>query len=413
MRKVFISYARANKPDIDQLVKHLGMLSYETWVDSSLRGGQDWWDEILQRIADCDVFMPIISNEALISTACRREFDWAEALSKPVLPVAVEPPPQALPGRFSIRQIVDYSEPGQRDRAAVILSGGLAIMPSAPPLPEPLPPPPAAPLSYLTGLVDLVSDPDALDHEQQRQILIKLEPALRSVDPEERRGGRAVLERFSSRDDLFLDVGQSIDRLRLLKHQQGRVDRDARKDDPGSDDADDQLQASGEEQPVPSSTVSQGALRPPVTPAATQRPKPVSETKPETACESKPETSPAPKPGRPPKAGLIAAIGLGLGAIILFISYNSYYVLKWPALLLLLIGLVSIVVWIVGSVRRPPKAGLIAAIWLGLGAITLFISYNYYVLKWPALLLLLIGLVSTVVWIVGSVRRRTRHDPPS
>jgi len=219
VRKVFVSYARANKPDIDQLVEHLGLLSYETWVDSSLRGGQDWWDEILQRIADCDVFMPIISSEALISTACRREFDWADALGKPVLPVAVEPLPQALPRRFSIRQVVDYSKPGQRDRAAVILSGGLATLPSAPPLPEPLPKPPAAPLSYLTDLVDLVSDPNALDHDQQRQILFRLEPALRSVDPEERRGGRAVLERFSSRDDLFFDVGQSIDRLRLLNDQ--------------------------------------------------------------------------------------------------------------------------------------------------------------------------------------------------
>jgi hypothetical protein len=219
VRKVFVSYARANKPDVDQLVEHLGLLSYETWVDSSLRGGQDWWDEILQRIADCDVFMPIISSEALISTACRREFDWADALGKPVLPVAVEPLPQALPRRFSIRQIVDYSKPGQRDRAAVILSGGLATLPSAPPLPEPLPKPPAAPLSYLTDLVDLVSDPNALDHDQQRQILFRLEPALRSVDPEERRGGRAVLERFSSRDDLFFDVGQSVDRLRLLNDQ--------------------------------------------------------------------------------------------------------------------------------------------------------------------------------------------------
>jgi TIR domain-containing protein len=219
VRKVFVSYARANKPDVDQLVEHLGLLSYETWVDSSLRGGQDWWDEILQRIADCDVFMPIISSGALISTACRREFDWADALGKPVLPVAVEPLPQALPRRFSIRQIVDYSKPGQRDRAAVILSGGLATLPSAPPLPEPLPQPPAAPLSYLTDLVDLVSDPNALDHDQQRQILFRLEPALRSVDPEERRGGRAVLERFSSRDDLFFDVGQSVDRLRLLNDQ--------------------------------------------------------------------------------------------------------------------------------------------------------------------------------------------------
>jgi hypothetical protein len=65
VRKVFISYARENRRDIDELVAHLGILGYETWVDSSLRGGQDWWEEILRRIADCDAFLPIISQGAL------------------------------------------------------------------------------------------------------------------------------------------------------------------------------------------------------------------------------------------------------------------------------------------------------------------------------------------------------------
>ena len=65
-------------------------------------------------------------------------------------------------------------------------------------------------MSYLTDLVDLVSQPDALDHDQQRQVLFKLEPALRSVDPEERLGGRDILERFSSRDDVYADVDRMI-----------------------------------------------------------------------------------------------------------------------------------------------------------------------------------------------------------
>ena len=210
MRKVFVSYARVNRSDVDQLVGHLGVLGCQTWVDSSLHGGQEWWDAILQQIADCDVFLAIISRDALNSVACRREFDWAEALGKPVLPVAVEPPPTALPRRFSMRQIVDYSNPGQRAEAALILAGGLATLPPAPPLPEHLPESPAAPLSYLTDLVDLVSEPNPLDHENQRQILLRLEPALRSVDPNERRGGSDILELFSSRDDLYADVDRMI-----------------------------------------------------------------------------------------------------------------------------------------------------------------------------------------------------------
>jgi DNA-binding beta-propeller fold protein YncE len=214
VRKVFVSYARANRPHVEQLVEHLGVLDCQTWFDSSLRGGQDWWEQILDRITDCDVFIAIISREALNSVACEREFDWAEALGKPVLPVALQPPSQALPLRFSRRQIVDYSETANRDRAALILAGGLAALPAAPPLPEPLPEGPSAPLSYLTELVDRVSTPGFLDHDQQRKIHFQLEAAVRSVDPEERRGGRDILERFSSRDDLYADVDRMITLLK-------------------------------------------------------------------------------------------------------------------------------------------------------------------------------------------------------
>jgi hypothetical protein len=55
-----------------------------------------------------------------------------------------------------------------------------------------------------------VSTPGFLDHDQQRHILFQLEAAVRSVDPEERRGGRDILDRFSSRDDLYADVDRMI-----------------------------------------------------------------------------------------------------------------------------------------------------------------------------------------------------------
>jgi hypothetical protein len=216
VRKVFISYARQNKTDIEQLVEHLRVLGCDTWHDSSLHGGEDWWEEILRRIADCDTFIAIISREALDSTACRREFDWAESLDKPVLPVAVEPLPKALPRRLSKRQIVDYSVREDRDRAALTLAGGLATLPAAPPLPDHLPEPPAAPLSYLTDLIDLVTEGKALDHDQQRHILNQLEPALYSVDPEERQGGHDILEMLSGRDDLYADVYRTINRLKEM-----------------------------------------------------------------------------------------------------------------------------------------------------------------------------------------------------
>ena len=156
------------------------------------------------------MFLPVISHDALNSTACQREFDWADALHKPVLPVAVEPPSKALPARISLLQVVDYSDPAQRERAALTLAGALSTVPAAPPLPKPMPAAPAPPLSYLTDLVEMVSGQSQLDHEQQRQILVRLESALRSVDPHERQGGLDILERFSTRENLYADVDRRL-----------------------------------------------------------------------------------------------------------------------------------------------------------------------------------------------------------
>jgi TIR domain len=224
VRKLFVSYARENKRDVDQLVEHLGTMGYQTWVDAALRGGQEWWEEILARIADSDVVIAIYSSAALNSTACGREFEWAVALGKPVVPVAVEPPPTALPSRFARRQIIDYSEPTERPLAALQLQGALATLPPPPPLPDPLPEPPKAPLSYLTDIIDLITQANALDHDQQHQILHQLEPALTSFDPLERRGGLDILERFSTRRDLYADVDRAITRLRQLPAQPVPVD---------------------------------------------------------------------------------------------------------------------------------------------------------------------------------------------
>ena len=218
MRQLFISYARENKPDVEALVRDLDALGCQTWVDSSLRGGQSWWEEILRRIADCDVFLVIVSRHMLNSVACKRELKWALKLNKPVLPVAVERRPEALPSTLSMRQIVDYSKSGRE--AAFALAGALATLPPAPPLPEQLPEPPPAPLSYLSDLVDQVSQPDPLTHEQQHQILIQLQPALRSADREEREGGRYVLEMFSKRNDLYADVDRTLAQVGVGDHGQ-------------------------------------------------------------------------------------------------------------------------------------------------------------------------------------------------
>jgi hypothetical protein len=91
-------------------------------------------------------------------------------------------------------------------------------LPAEPPAPEQLPQPPPAPLSYLSDLVEQVGQPEPLTHAQQHQILIQLQPALRSANPEEREGRRYVLKMFSRRDDLYADVDRTLAQLELADH---------------------------------------------------------------------------------------------------------------------------------------------------------------------------------------------------
>lgn len=124
-----------------------------------------------------------------------------------MLPVAVEPLSIALPPCLSTIQIINYFDATQAERNALTLAGALASLPPAPSLPNPMP---AAPLSYLTDLVAMVSGQEPLDHEQQRELLVHLERALRSADPQERRGGLDVLEQLSGRDNLYADVDRRL-----------------------------------------------------------------------------------------------------------------------------------------------------------------------------------------------------------
>jgi hypothetical protein len=210
MPTLFLSYARDDRAKVEDLTQRLPRLGYSVWMDDSLRGGQDWWDEICTHVRNSDAFVAVVSEAYLSSTACKREREYAVALGKPLLPIGVEPITQAMPRELAARQVVDYSTPDQD--AAFALVGALTSLPPAPALPTNPPPPPAVPLSYQTGLTELLNEPE-LTKDQQRHVLDALEEALRSRDDEERTGAQHLLLRMNGRGDLFADVDRRIQAL--------------------------------------------------------------------------------------------------------------------------------------------------------------------------------------------------------
>lgn len=211
-RQAFLSYSREDGAQVSGVAQRLQQLGFDVWRDVALHGGQVWWDEILDRIRGCDVFVAVVSTASLKSQACARERSYAEALGKTVVPVAIERIHIPMPADILSRQVVDYTSDSAD--AAFGLASALIGVPADVPLPESLPTPPEIPLSYLTRLVGLIETSDELTRTQQLGILDDLEPGLRATDPEERDGAWHILGVLEARPDLFADTARRITQLR-------------------------------------------------------------------------------------------------------------------------------------------------------------------------------------------------------
>jgi hypothetical protein len=208
---LFLSYARRDRPKADLLAQRLRQLRHEAWLDTSLAGGQAWWDEILRRILECDVFVPVLSVAYTRSEACASERMYAMQLQKSLLPVVCEPMRlELLATEISRLHVIDYSTPGEESaiQLAVALSGISLVG-----LPPTLPPPPPVPMSYLSGLSDRITH-ETLTIDDQLALVAKLENALdRPDDDEDQSMVIDLLRMMSQRRDLYAETERKIQRV--------------------------------------------------------------------------------------------------------------------------------------------------------------------------------------------------------
>lgn len=100
MTQIFISYSRADRQFIDQFTPLIRRVygNDSIWFDEDISGGTDWWQTILHEIGVCDLFVFLVSNEALESQYCQKELREALRLNKRVLPVVVRRLSPSYPG---------------------------------------------------------------------------------------------------------------------------------------------------------------------------------------------------------------------------------------------------------------------------------------------------------------------------
>jgi TIR domain len=209
MERIFVSYSRTNLDVVTQAIQDLKAVGIEAWHDQTLTGGQRWWNNILSRIRDCEIFIFALSPESLESEACRGELGYAAQLGKTILPLLVadginlnllSPPLNEI-------QVTDYRRCDKE--AAFALVKAIHTAPAAGPLPDPPPTPPPVPVSYLTNLKEQIETSDTLSSQAQIALLFELEAGLKEGrSPTEIRDLLLSLKR---REDLLAKVATKID----------------------------------------------------------------------------------------------------------------------------------------------------------------------------------------------------------
>jgi hypothetical protein len=211
--RLFVSYARTDRPTVDPLAQRLRQAGNDVWLDLDLVGGQVWWDNILRQIRESDALIAIVSRSSLKSQTCRVERQYAAQLGKPILPLTFEQlSPGTLPSDISRLQVVDYSRPSEDSAFALV--GAIARLPAPPPLPVPLPESPDVPSSYWGNIGDQINA-QTLTLDQQFAIVGHLESALApTADPAEMPVALDLLSQLEQRADLYFRVER---RIALLK----------------------------------------------------------------------------------------------------------------------------------------------------------------------------------------------------
>jgi len=217
---VFLSYSSRDRAQLDNLLSALHRADEVVWFDEELGGGDVWWQKILERIRDCDVFLFALSNSSLQSKPCLAELRYAQALHKPVLPIQIGPVESMRVTPVAAVEAIDFQNPDADSGIRLITAIQRARQQSAP-LPSPSPDEPPVPFAYLMRLATTITSAE-LDQQQQTGLLIELQAVIaRDGDDTTTHGDLTQLLR-TLRDRPDTTESTRIEAKRLLATLEGR-----------------------------------------------------------------------------------------------------------------------------------------------------------------------------------------------
>lgn len=210
---LFVSYSSQDRSLIEPLTTALRRARQQVWFDEDLGGGDAWWNEILEQIRSCEVFIVALSNRSLESKPCQAELRYAQALQRPILPVRIGSVGSMRANPLAALQVIDYQNPTV-DTGIQLVTAVHALAAQQPPLPSPLPDEPPVPFAYLMRLSSTLAEQD-LDPRQQTHLLTELKSGLEEDgdDPTARNDIARLLRMLRDRSDVTYRTRTEIDNL--------------------------------------------------------------------------------------------------------------------------------------------------------------------------------------------------------
>jgi len=96
-RRVFLSYAQADRALADLLARDIAAAGYAVWSDRNLLPGDNWAKEIADALESSEAMVVIVSPSAAKSEWVKREVEYAigsDRYAKRLIPVVVQPTPE-------------------------------------------------------------------------------------------------------------------------------------------------------------------------------------------------------------------------------------------------------------------------------------------------------------------------------
>jgi hypothetical protein len=208
-KKIFLSYSSKSREETKALARDLKRMGHEVWFDQDLSGGQVWWDSICENIKHCGLFIFVLDNHSQNSNACESEWRYALALNAKILPIKIanNVSEKLLPTALIECQIFDYSK---RDPDTFHeLERQINDIPLPGDWPDPLPPQPRAPVSYLNDLAEKVGTVEKLTRKKQLELVETLEQMIREGKDED--GASALLQKLRRQGKLDFGVRKKVD----------------------------------------------------------------------------------------------------------------------------------------------------------------------------------------------------------